>query len=388
MTTHRTPGRLLLQAFPGISPEEVEMLISSARIGKYAAGTVVCMEGALEKTFYIILEGEVQVTKKISANDERIMSVLRAGDFFGEMALVHNTRRSATVQALTDVIFMEIDRDAFDRVLKNSNAIALAMVRKISERLRENDEMAIEDLRLRASELAQAYQKLSEEELARREFLERVAHELKTPLSATMGYLHLLAEGMVDPDAAAEAARLARQHIQNIADLVNDILFMQELDLVLPSFQPVDMRELVRTVADGLQEKAAAKHIKLKVKMPLRLPQVSGDEASLRRALSALISNIIELNYPHSKIVVSMTSDNAHVHVRFKTDGFTIGADELPNLFEKFYMPVSENGDVPGGLGIGLAIARQVVAQHQGELTAEKVSGQDTVFLMTLPVRA
>ena len=78
------------------------------------------------------------------------------------MGLIHNAPRAASVTAKTDLVALELDKEAFDEVLKNSASVSMAMVREISNRLRENDEMAIDDLRLRARELAQAYQKLAE----------------------------------------------------------------------------------------------------------------------------------------------------------------------------------------------------------------------------------
>ena len=77
----------------------------------------------------------------------------------------------------------------------------MAMVREVSRRLRENDEMAIEDLRLKAGELAAAYQRLAQEEFARREFLTSIAHELRTPLTAASGFLEMARKSMLDGES-------------------------------------------------------------------------------------------------------------------------------------------------------------------------------------------
>lgn len=389
MTTHRAPSHVIPKAFPGITPEEVQMLISHAKIGNYSAGTVVCLEGALENTFYVILDGELEVTKRINDGNERLLSVLRAGDFFGEMALIHNTHRAATVRALTNVVLMEIGQTAFEEVLHNSNTIALTMVRKISERLRENDEMAIEDLRLRASELAAAYQKLAEEELARREFLTHISHELRTPLTATLGYLQLLSDHMVDPKATAEAARIISKHLHSIVDMVNDIFFMQELDLILPDFQPLDLREIVRAAADALKDKSASRHIKIKVKVPLTFPKIKGAPSSLQRALTSLLDNAIKFSYPRSKIIISLKSDQTNTYIFIEPAGLTIEPAELPKLFDRYYQPdTSPDGEsLYGGLGIGMAIAKQVVEQHHGQLRIEQTPKGTSIFVISLPIK-
>ena len=216
----------------------------------YPAGTILCHENAIEDTFYLILEGEVEVTKVINNNETRLLKKLAAGDFFGEMALIHNAPRAATVKALTPLIGLEIHKDAFDQVLKNSSSVSLAMVREISRRLRENDELAIDDLRMRASELAEAYQKLAEQEVARRDFLTNVSHQLRTPLTAANGYLQMLQKGAIPPEKTTEIMELVTRNVQQIAGLVNDILFVQEMDLILEQFESVNLVDLVRQVAN------------------------------------------------------------------------------------------------------------------------------------------
>lgn len=123
----------------------------------YAKGIALTRKGEIESKFYILLDGRVNVSKIINNTEQRNLKELEAGDFFGEMALIHNAPRAASVTALEPVTVLEIDREDFDRVLRHSSSVAMAMVREISSRLRESDEMAIEDLQMRASELAQAY---------------------------------------------------------------------------------------------------------------------------------------------------------------------------------------------------------------------------------------
>ena len=195
MTTRRAPSKIIPRAFPGIKPSEIEELIAHSQVRAYPPGSILCRENATEDRFYMILEGEAEVTKVINNNETRLLKTLSAGDFFGEMALIHNAPRAATVAAKSDLTTLELDKAAFDRVLHNSSSIAMAMVSEISNRLRSNDQLAVDDLRMRASELAEAYQKLAEQDLARREFLTNVAHELRTPLMVASGYLQMLQRG-------------------------------------------------------------------------------------------------------------------------------------------------------------------------------------------------
>ena len=263
MTTRRAPSTVIPRAFPGITPDEVQELVSHSQVHNYTTGTVLCQEDKVETTFYMILEGEVEVTKNINQSEERLLKTLRPGDFFGEMGLIHNAPRAATVTAKTSLVVLELEKEAFEDVLQHSASISMAMVREISNRLRENDEMTIEDLRLRARELAQAYQKLAEQDVARREFLTSVAHELRTPLMAASGYLQILQSGMLNKDQLTQAVDTVTKNVHQIATLVNDILFLQELDLVLPEFKAVDMGEVASTVLEKYKSQAAQRGVSI-----------------------------------------------------------------------------------------------------------------------------
>ncbi len=384
MTTNRAPSKIIPRAFPGITPGEVAELISNSKLMNYEPEVILCHENALEDTFYLILEGEVEVTKVINNKERRLLKTLRGGDFFGEMALIHNAPRAATVKTLTPLIALEIHREAFDRVLKNSSSVSLAMVREISQRLRENDEMAIDDLRIRAGELAEAYQKLAEQDLARRDFLTNVAHQLRTPLMAAGGYLQMLQKGAVPAEKTAEAIETVTRNVQQISTLVNDILFVQEMDLILDKFEPVNLTDLARRIARRYEEKAEARKIDLRVKPDLFLPPVPGDAQSLDRALSSLIDNAVKFSPEGGSVTIRLRRRGDEVAVEVSDQGIGIQPEILPRIFDRFYHLDRSGDQLFEGLGLGLAIARQVIEQHKGRLEVESTAGQGSTFTIWL----
>jgi len=386
MTTRRSPAHIVPRAFPGIKPDEVEQLIANSRISNYQAGAVLCRENAVEETFYMILDGEVEVTKLINDTEARLLKVLRAGEFFGEMALIHNAPRAATVTASSDLVVLELDKAAFERVLRESTSIALAMVREISRRLRQNDELAIEDLRLRAGELAEAYQKLAEVDVARREFLTNVAHELRTPLMAASGYLQLLQKKMVDGPKLDEAVDAVARNVGQIVTLVNDVLFLQEIELVLPEFQPVELGTIVREVADRYTRKAEAQKVRLDVKVSRDIPPIPGDPKSLERAVAALVDNAIKFSPRGGDVEINLQARRGTLRLEVRDEGIGIAPEALSRIFDRFYHLEKSGDDLFGGLGLGLAITRQVIQQHQGELQVESKPGKGSTFSMIFPL--
>jgi signal transduction histidine kinase len=386
MNSSYSPAEILPDAFPGISEAEAAELIASSKLTSYPVGTILCRENKLEDTFYILTSGDVSVKKVINKTEARMLKNLHAGDFFGEMALIHNAPRAATVAAITDITVMEIRKDDFDRVLQHSSSISMAMVREISNRLRENDAMAIEDLRMRANELARAYQKLAEQEFARREFLTSIAHELRTPLMAAGGYLQLLQKGVVPADNMQSAVETIQRNVQQITSLVNDILFMQEMDLILPKFQSVDAEVILHNVIQRHIDQATASKVNLKYIPSPGFPPISGDPKSLERALTAIIDNAIKFSPNGGDVDVSINQEGNQIAIVIADNGIGIEPERLATIFDRYSHLDQKSDQLFNGLGIGLAITKQVIEQHHGKLEVDSTPGRGTKFTIRLNI--
>ncbi len=380
------PKDVLRKAFPGIPPREAEEMIAIAELQSFDAQVVLCWEDAVEEIFYIILEGEVEVTKRINNDENRLLKHLRPGDFFGEMGLIHNAPRAATVTTTTPTKVLTIHKNAFEQFLERSNSVSMAIVREVSRRLRENDEMAIEDLRLKAGELAAAYQRLAQEEFARREFLTSIAHELRTPLTAAGGYLEMARKSALRGEALEVALDTVARNVQQIVSLVNDILFLQEVELVLPEKHPTDVAHLAASAVDLMRERAVKSAVHLTLSAAAGLPRVWGHAKSLERALVMVLDNAIKFSPNGGEVSVTVAEDTNSVTLIVSDQGVGIPEEALPHIFERFFH-VEEIGDqLFGGLGLGLAITKQVIDQHGGKIEVESRLGQGSKFKICLPV--
>jgi two-component system phosphate regulon sensor histidine kinase PhoR len=288
------------------------------------------------------------------------------------------------VTAKTALTTLELNKAAFDRVIRKSTSIAIAMVSQISNRLRQNDQLAVDDIRIRASELAEAYQKLAEQDLARREFLTNIAHELRTPLMVASGNLQILQKGILKGEQLAAGIDTVTRNVQQIVTLVNDILFLQEMDLVLPEFQAVDMNEVARTVVEKYTAKAKDHGVNLRLTPGSNLPLVWGDAKSLERALMALVDNAIKFSPQGGDVRISLNRSNETVLVAVEDRGIGIAKENLPRIFDRFYHLERSGDHLFGGIGLGLAITRQVIEQHQGHLDVTSTPGRGSTFTMTL----
>jgi signal transduction histidine kinase len=375
---------VLIRAFPGLPHDDADRMVKQGKIQQYTFDTVLTHEDAYETTFYILMEGDVKVTKRINASEERLLSTLHAGDFFGEMAIINDAPRAATITALSPVTVLEIEKEAFSSLIQNNSTIALAMIREVSQRLRENDELTIEDLRLKAKELAEAYQTLADQDFARRRFLSTIANELRTPLMAANGFLLMARSGKLEGEALASALDTISRNLQEITTLTNDILFLQEMELILPDFQPTDIGRVVASVVEKYRSRADSNELGISMRIAPGMLTIMAEPRSLGRAFGAILDNAIKFSPDGGEIEVTVDQEPNNIIVSFRDQGVGIPEEALPRIFDRFFHLDEINGHKFRGAGLGLSIARQVIEQHLGIILVESELGKGSHFLIKL----
>ncbi len=375
---------ILIRAFPGLPLDEANRMVSQGKVRQYPFDTVLTRENAYETTFFILMEGDVKVTKKINPMEDRLLSKLHAGDFFGEMAIINNAPRAATITALTPVTVLEIEKEAFSNLIESNSSITLAMIREVSRRLRENDELTIEDLRLKAKELAEAYQTLADQDFARRVFLSTIANELRTPLIAANGFLLMTRSGRLQGEALASALETVSRNLQDIITLTNDILFLQEMELILPEFQPTDIGRVVASVVEQYRSRADTNAVGLSLWIAPGMLTILAESRSLGRAIAAVLDNAIKFSPDGGDVEVSVDQEPNYITVAIRDHGVGIPEDALPRIFDRFFHLEEVDGHSFRGAGLGLSIARQVIEQHLGSIEVESKLGQGSRFLIKL----
>lgn len=170
--------KTLQHVFRDLSAQELQALAAVTVARDYPAGSVVCHEGELEHVFYIIQEGQVRITHQLLDGSEQILGVQGPGSFFGEIALLENQPRSASVHTLVESRLLEITEADFKRVVRSSPEAALTVLRGVIQSLRETDRVTIAQLQANNLELEQAYADLKAAQ-ARLVEQERLKRELE-----------------------------------------------------------------------------------------------------------------------------------------------------------------------------------------------------------------
>lgn len=152
---------VIQQAFVGLDQNAVDMLRQFAVKKSYGPDVALCTEGAIEDTFYVVTSGRVVITREMEDTDDNfVIGFLGPGGYFGEMALISEEARAATVTTIVETDVLEITKEQFDEVFASSPAMARSILKTLVDTVRKTDRRAIEDLEARNAELAKAYAEL------------------------------------------------------------------------------------------------------------------------------------------------------------------------------------------------------------------------------------
>ncbi len=198
------------------------------------------------------------------------------------------------------------------------------------------------------------------------------------------GNLQILQKGILKGEQLAAGIDTVARNVQQIATLVNDILFLQEMELVLPDFQAVDMNEVAYIVIGKYAASAQDHGVSLRLIPSPNLPPVWGDPKSLERAVMALVDNAIKFSPRGGDVKINLRGNDGKVFVAVEDRGIGITKENLPRIFDRFYHLERSGDDLFSGIGLGLAITRQVIEQHQGSLDVVSTPGKGSTFTLTV----
>ena len=207
-------------------------------------------------------------------------------------------------------------------------------------------------------------------------FFQNASHELKTPLMAIQGYAEGIQAGVMDTGSAAEVI-LAES--DRMTELVDELLDISKIDMGRQplTLSETDIRELLYDSIRAVEPAVVSGGIAIVPDFPEEPVMVSCDDTRLRRAVTNILSNGVR--YARSQLRLTCRADKRHVTIRIQDDGDGIAEEDLPHIFDRFYMGRS------GKSGIGLALTKEIVHLHRGTIRAYNGDG-GAVFEITLPM--
>jgi signal transduction histidine kinase len=371
----------------GLPEEDLDELARAAAERSFPTGTVICQEGEPGDTVYFIVEGYVEIVKQLDDESERHLHDAGPGEYFGEMAILQEAPRAATVRAVEPITVLEVSQDPFLAVLGRSPSLGVRFLVQVTGRLRDSDQQAIAELRRANEELTRALRRLERLDRTKSDFIRVSAHELRTPVAALLGY----AQMMQDDSTVRETPELRTlvegvvAGTQRLHRVFNSILDLSRLmtDRVEISRNPVSMPVVLRGVRSDFRQALEERNLTLKLIGVQDLPVYLGDPDMLYKVFHHLVNNAIKYTPDGGRITVTGRTVEVPdlgwcIEVAVEDTGIGIAPQDLDLIFEKFYrtgeVALHSSGTTTfkgGGPGLGLAIARGIVLAHDGRIWVE-----------------
>ncbi|MGE7988849.1 HAMP domain-containing sensor histidine kinase [Lysinibacillus fusiformis] len=229
---------------------------------------------------------------------------------------------------------------------------------------------------------------LQQLEQMRKEFVSNVSHEVQSPLTSISGYALALKQVDLTDEEKNRYLDIIMAEAQRMSKMSDSLLKLSLLESKAPPMQPVSLSldEQIRRVIVAIQPQWMTKNIHFNLQ--LQSMYVMADYDQLNQVWTNLLTNSIKFSKDGDTIKISMSKEAHHVLVRITDTGIGISQEDQKRIFERFFKADRSHSRKYEGSGMGLAIVKQIVSLHKGDVRVESELGQGTTFIVTLPITA
>jgi signal transduction histidine kinase len=227
------------------------------------------------------------------------------------------------------------------------------------------------------------------------EFAANVNHELRTPLTSIIGYLELvLSDSQLLPETTLSYLTTVRRNADRLLELIERLLVVAKTDDLDTSFRhaEVDLAEIVRDAVQVVSQKDLSKSIDIKVEIEQVGFYMNGDQLRLEQIVINLVSNAVKFSKGGSTVFVTLRrlpsepGGASEAELTIKDSGIGIPANEISDLFKRFFRASNASKALIPGTGLGLSIAKKFVEDHKGKISIDSVVGHGATVLVRLPL--
>jgi two-component system phosphate regulon sensor histidine kinase PhoR len=221
-------------------------------------------------------------------------------------------------------------------------------------------------------------------EKVKKDFVINVSHELRTPLTAIKGYAETLRKE-VDTAPGKKYLEIVERNTDRLINIVSDLLLLSSLEeKATLELEDIDLRGFLDNVVRIFDQRLKDKQLSLVIDMKKNLPPIKADLFKLEQMLVNLLDNAVKYT-DHGGITISMDVQDKRVYIHVKDTGIGIPRDDIPHVFERFYVVDKSRSRKSGGTGLGLSIVKHIVLLHHGTINIESTLGKGTSVTVTLP---
>ncbi|MBN2147101.1 MAG: GAF domain-containing protein [Anaerolineales bacterium] len=227
---------------------------------------------------------------------------------------------------------------------------------------------------------------LKELDRIKTDFVNTVSHDLRSPLTAILGYVELISRAGPVTDQQREFIRRIQLSVNNITSLINDLLDLGRIEAGFDARKEIiHLPAIIHYAIEGLRNRITDKNQEVIIQVQEDLPMMLGNPIRMRQMLGNLIVNAIKFTPPQGKIEVKAHAEEDQIILHIIDNGLGIPPADQPYIFDRFYRGSNVPSDSPG-TGLGLAIVKSIVENHQGRIWLASTPGQGTTFTLVFPV--
>lgn len=222
--------------------------------------------------------------------------------------------------------------------------------------------------------------------MVRQDFIANASHELKTPLTAIVGFSETIKEENLSAEELKFFANIIHKNSTHMEHILTDLLLLTNLDRseILESMERINIRKIISEVVSLTVYKAQSKNIR--IEMDIMDKVVLCNESLIVQALTNLVVNAINYSSENKLISIRTTESDNKLYISVKDEGCGIDARDQVRIFERFYRVDKARSRASGGTGLGLSIVRHIAILHGGTITVESEIGKGSEFTLRLPI--
>ena len=243
------------------------------------------------------------------------------------------------------------------------------------------------DLRNANVELERVNAQLRRMDTMREQFIQNVAHELRTPLALVRGYVEMLSEGDLEKEEQEMALDVTRRRVETLVDLVEAISTLQDISSRPLKIEQIEPFELLRTARGMIGQRSVAAGIDLQTECPPDLTSFPGDFTRLAQALHQLLDNACKFSPDGGVVTLAARATDDEMVISVADQGIGIPPEEHDRIFERFYQVDGSMSRRYGGTGLGLALVKEVIEAHSGRVEVTSDGDSGATFAVYLPLR-
>lgn len=379
----------LIHQFQRLSQEDLFSISLGCMPLCFKKGDILFAEGDIALSVYLLINGSVEVWKDYDSKTRDLLAVQKKGHIIGEMAVIDELTRSATIIAAEDLIAYSIHREVFIDLLKRLPELSFEFMKSISMLVRKSNEYIVNELSIKNEKLEKTNVKIlhMQEELLKKErlsivgqFSSMILHDIRNPVTVIMGYSEILKNKKNDPEKVKKYGEAIYNEANSLKSLSAEMLDYTRGNIRL-NLAIVELDKLIENVLTHVKSTFTRETIQLKSEILYSEP-VLLDYDRIYRVLINICENSRKALSLGGEITIKVQEKENYYEFQVIDDGEGIS----PELLDKIFDPFTSFSN-SGGTGLGMLIVKNIIEAHDGFVTVESEEHLGTKVTISLPLR-